>query len=192
MAELDFRDATEYDAEAIAALHRAAADGLTTRHGRGVWSGAAGPRSVLNAVRDSRVLCALEADRIVGALTLGWRKPWAIDPSCFAPAGRPLYLTGMVVDPACQRRGVGRALLRLADDVARDMGADQLRLDAWDAEAGAGGFYARCGWEEVGRRVYRGNPILYFQRRLRDGAEATPPASSPSPGNGSAPAPSLS
>ena len=38
-----------------------------------------------------------------------------------------------------------------------------IRLDAFDAEAGAGAFYARCGWTEVGRAVYRGAPLIYYQ-----------------------------
>jgi hypothetical protein len=38
-----------------------------------------------------------------------------------------------------------------------------LRLDAYDADAGAGGFYAKCGFREVGRVVYRKNPLVYFE-----------------------------
>jgi len=41
-----------------------------------------------------------------------------------------------------------------------------LRLDAYDAEAGAGAFYPRCGFEERGHASYRGTPLVYFQQRL--------------------------
>src|SRR5690348_17830182 len=34
--------------------------------------------------------------------------------------------------------------------------ADALWLDAYDAPYGAGGFYRRCGFREVGRPSYRG------------------------------------
>jgi hypothetical protein len=37
---------------------------------------------------------------------------------------------------------------------------------AHDASGGAGGFYERCGYTEVGRKAYRGNPLIYFERRL--------------------------
>ena len=40
-------------------------------------------------------------------------------------------------------------------------------LDAYDAKAGAGGFYARCGFAERGRVVYKGDPLIYYERLLR-------------------------
>ena len=33
-------------------------------------------------------------------------------------------------------------------------------------DAGAGGFYARCGYTEVGRAVYRDAPLIYFELLL--------------------------
>jgi hypothetical protein len=44
--------------------------------------------------------------------------------------------------------------------------ADAIRVDAYDAEAGAGGFYAKCGYREVGRVVYRNTPLVYYELRL--------------------------
>jgi hypothetical protein len=41
--------------------------------------------------------------------------------------------------------------------------ADAIRLDAFDAEAGAGGFYSKCGFREVGRVSYRNVPLIYFE-----------------------------
>jgi GNAT superfamily N-acetyltransferase len=72
----------------------------------------------------------------------------------------------MAVDPAYQRRGVGRALLREALAVARGWPADAVRLDAYDAAAGAGPFYAACGFREVGRAAYRGVRLIYFEKLL--------------------------
>jgi hypothetical protein len=37
------------------------------------------------------------------------------------------------------------------------------RLDAWDAVAGAGPFYAMCGYREVGRMVYKNAPLIYCE-----------------------------
>jgi hypothetical protein len=39
-------------------------------------------------------------------------------------------------------------------------------LDSYDADAGAGEFYARCGFTERGRVVYKGDPLIYYQRLL--------------------------
>ena len=44
--------------------------------------------------------------------------------------------------------------------------SEAIRLDAFDAEAGAGGFYARCGFTEVGRVTYRKAPLMYYELLL--------------------------
>lgn len=40
---------------------------------------------------------------------------------------------------------------------------DAIRLEAFDADAGAGGLYRQCGFTEVGRASYRGTPLIYFE-----------------------------
>lgn len=160
--------ATPDDAIALAALHNAVAMRLTDAHGEGPWSGATTEKGVLYAMRTSRVYVARERGKIVATFRLATKKPWAIDTSYFATAKRPLYLLGMAVLPARQRQGVGRLCLNDATGIARDWPADAIRLDAWDADAGAGGFYTRCGYTEVGRKTYRTTPLIYFELRLSD------------------------
>ena len=118
------------------------------------------------SIRTSRVLVARDADRIVGTLRLATKKPWAIDRAYFADVRRPLYLTDMAVLPSYQRKGVGRFMLVEAVTVARQWAGDSIRLDAYDAPAGAGAFYAKCGYRQVGRRTYRGVALLYFELLL--------------------------
>jgi len=65
-----------------------------------------------------------------------------------------------------QGKGVGRRLLDEAKSLAKDWPSDAIRLDAYDAEAGAGGFYAKCGFREVGRVIYRKTPLVYFELLL--------------------------
>ena len=69
----------------------------------------------------------------------------------------------MAVAPDRQREGVGRRLLEYAAGVAHSWPGDAIRLDAYDSPAGGGGFYARCGYREVGRVTYRGTPLVYFE-----------------------------
>ena len=118
------------------------------------------------SIRTSRVLVARDADRIVGTLRLATKKPWAIDRAYFANVRRPLYLTDMAVLPSHQRKGIGRFMLAEAATVARQWPGDAIRLDAYDAPAGAGTFYAKCGYRQVGRKTYRGVPLLYFELLL--------------------------
>jgi GNAT superfamily N-acetyltransferase len=151
------------DAAYIAALHTSVAEHLTRKHGAGPWSSRTTERGVLYALRISRVFVAREGAEIVGTLRLATKKPWAIDPSYFTKCRRPLYLLGMAVAPAKQRQGIGTHLLEQAKEVARAWPADAVRLDAFDSAAGAGAFYAKCGWTEVGRAVYRNTPLIYFE-----------------------------
>jgi GNAT superfamily N-acetyltransferase len=158
--------AVDADAVAIAELRTAAAQRLTKEFGQGHWSGAVTEKSVLRAVRTSCVRVARNGRGIVGTLRLATKKPWAIDPEYFTQVRRPLYLTDMAVHPAMQRQGIGHQLLDDASSVARGWPADAIRLDSYDAAAGAGPFYAKCGLREVGRVAYRGTPLIYFEMVL--------------------------
>jgi GNAT superfamily N-acetyltransferase len=164
--KLTFSIATRTDASVLAALHSAIATDLTNRYGRGPWSALTTEKGVLFGMRHSRVLVARKGKPIVGTLHLPSKKPWAIDASYFTPVKKALYLTHMAVIPTMQRQGIGRRLLEEAAKQARDWPADAIRLDAFDADAGAGGFYAKCGFREVGRVVYRKTPLIYFELML--------------------------
>jgi GNAT superfamily N-acetyltransferase len=166
VVDLSVITATEADAAAIAALHTAAALQLTRRYGHGHWSSATSTISALRAIQSSTVLIGIDYSGIVATLRLATRKPWAIDARYFVPVRRPLYLLDMAVAPHRQRRGLGRRLIERARTMARSWPCDALRLDAYDAAAGAGGFYEKCGFHEVGRVVYRDTPLVYYELLL--------------------------
>jgi GNAT superfamily N-acetyltransferase len=123
-------------------------------------------RGVATAMRTSRVLIAHRDGKIVATLRLASKKPWAIDRACFSDSKRPVYLTDMAVTPSMQRNGIGRRILGEAKAIAREWPADAIRLDAYDAPAGAGEFYVKCGFTQVGAKTYRGVPLLYFELLL--------------------------
>jgi GNAT superfamily N-acetyltransferase len=164
--ELKFRDATIEDAPAIAGLQNAAAGALTARFGEGHWSSLTTERSTVLAQRHARVRIGRIGKRIVTVVRLATKKPWAIDISHFTPVKRPLYLTGLAVAVTHQRRGLGGLAMTDAIEIARAWPADAIRLDAYDAPAGAGHFYARCGFQERGHVVYKGDPLVYYERLL--------------------------
>jgi GNAT superfamily N-acetyltransferase len=163
---LRFRDATLDDVAVIAGIQNAAAGALTARFGAGHWSTLVTERGAALAQRHARVRVGTAAGRIVTVLRLATKKPWAIDTSYFTPVKRAVYLTGMAIAVEHQGRGLGRAALDDARDTATTWPADAIRLDAYDAEAGAGPFYERCGFEERGRVVYKGNPLVYYELLL--------------------------
>jgi GNAT superfamily N-acetyltransferase len=163
---LRFRDATVADAPAIAALHNSIAGALTARFGVGHWSSLGTERGAVLAQRHARVRVGRDGKRIVTVTRLATKKPWAIDVSYFTPVKRPLYLTGMAVSVAHQGHGLGRLALEDACAIARAWPADAIRLDAYDADAGAGAFYAKCGFAERGHVVYKGDPLVYYELLL--------------------------
>ena len=164
MPRVRFRDATLDDVAAIAGLQNAAAGALTARFGPGPWSSLVSERGAELALRHSRVRVGLDGKRILTVLRLASKKPWAIDISYFTPVKRPLYLSGMAVSVADQGQGLGRMALEDACTVAEEWPADAIRLDAFDADAGAGAFYVRCGFSERGRVVYKRDPLRYYER----------------------------
>jgi predicted N-acetyltransferase YhbS len=91
------------------------------------------------------------------------KKPWAIDLRYFTPAATSVYLHDVNVDPEHQRTGVGRQIIDRAKAVAREWPVEAIRLDAYDGASGGGPFYRKCGFTEVGRAVYRGVPLVYFE-----------------------------
>ena len=158
--------ATAKHAGTIARLRSAANDHLTRSFGRGPWSSNVTERGVFFALRTAHVFVGRDGRAIIGTLTLSTKKPWSIDPSYFTDCRRPLYLTAMAVHPSRQRDGLGRAMLEDVKRVARAWPADAVRLDAYDLPGGAGDFYARCGYREIGRATYRKTPLIYYELLL--------------------------
>jgi GNAT superfamily N-acetyltransferase len=145
---------------------------LTLQHGRGPWSSKTSEKGVLFAMRTSRLVVATDAGgrgTIVGTFRLATKKPWAIDVDYFTPCSvgtKPVYLLSMAVLPARQGQGVGRRCMEEAAKLARAWPTEAIRLDAYDGPAGAGGFYARCGYAERGRVTYRNAPLIYYELLL--------------------------
>jgi GNAT superfamily N-acetyltransferase len=150
----------------IAALQNAAAGALTARFGAGHWSSLVTERGAALSQRHARVRLGRSGKHVLTVVRLATKKPWAIDVSYFTPVKRPLYLTGMAVSVAHQGQGLGRIALEDACAVARTWPADAIRLDAYDAPAGAGDFYHKCGFRERGRAVYRADPLVYYELLL--------------------------
>ena len=164
--ELSFTIASDADAAVVTDIRAAVAADLTRRYGHGHWTATGTEKSVLRDIRTSQVLIARNGSQTVGTLRLATRKPWAIDPRYFSPRQKALYLTDMAVLPCLQHQGIGRRCLTHALVLAVDWRADAIRLDAYDGPAGAGAFYAKCGFREMGRVTYRQTPLVYFELLL--------------------------
>lgn len=72
-----------------------------------------------------------------------------------APAGRQCELYRLYVQEAFTRCGIGRALLRSAEMLAAQQGADVLWLTPWVHNRRALAFYAACGYDDHGLTWFR-------------------------------------
>jgi ribosomal protein S18 acetylase RimI-like enzyme len=163
---LRFRTGVEKDAAELAALLTAVARHLTDIYGAGPWSTHTTEKGLLFAMHHSTIIVLEEDREIVATLRLANKKPWAIDTSYFTKCPKAVYLLAMAVVPGRQRQGIGKKCLDEAKRIAVTMGADAIRLDAYDADAGAGGFYERCGYAERGRVTYRNALLVYYELLL--------------------------
>ena len=163
---LTIRPALVNDVDHVVRVRVSAARALTEQFGDGPWTRESTERGALNGMRHSHILLAFDNGVAVGTYRITTHKPWAIDRAFFTAVLRPLYLTDMAVAASHQRRGVGRALLAHAEDIARAHPAQAIWLDAYDANAGAGPFYAKCGFRECGRTVYRCTPLVYYEKSI--------------------------
>ena len=155
--------ATTDDAAAIADVISEAALDLTNKHGHGHWSAIASEKGVLLGMSKAKILVARNGAEVVGTLRMTSLRPWVIDPAYFTPVPHPVYLVDMAVRPGYQRMGVGRALLEEAKNLATALTGDAIRLDAYAGIAGAGGFYEKCGFTEMGHIMYKKVPHIYFE-----------------------------
>jgi len=163
---LRLRPATLQDVQELMAFRTAVRGHLVRQFGEGFWAARTTERGTLAAMKRGSVFVSRNRGRIAASLTLSTRRPWAIDAKYFHPSVRPLYLTAMAVDPRQQGKGLGRLCMEEARRIAREWPADAIRLDAWDAAAGAGDFYRKCGYREVGRAAYRKTQLIYFELLL--------------------------
>lgn len=107
------------------------------------------------AVAGREAWVAVAQRRVVGVLVIETR-------------GGLAWLGNVAVRPDASGTGIGRALLRHAEQRARRLGHDWLFLHThelmWENRA----LYARLGWHEYGRHVESGYPRVFMRKPLVD------------------------
>jgi GNAT superfamily N-acetyltransferase len=79
------------------------------------------------------------------------------EPSIFSPGYRRLMIDHIAVAPDARRQGQGRALLQAARDLARDLHAEEILLDTWEANHDAHAFFRAAGFRPR-RMLFRATP----------------------------------
>jgi ribosomal protein S18 acetylase RimI-like enzyme len=96
----------------------------------------------------------LSGDPVVGYATCTLQ---VREPSLFSPAVRRLMVDHIAVAPEARRQGHGRALLNAARQLARDLAADEILLDTWEANHEAHAFFRAEGFAPR-RMLFRSVP----------------------------------
>ena len=136
---------------------------MSERYGQGPWSACPSQAEVARQLRASHVLVARQGAGIIGTVRLVRALAGLFDSSAFTPVAQPWYVLGLAVAPEFRGAGVGRQLIVAARETARSRGAQALWLDAYEHPAGAGSFYFKCGFRQVGRTEHADVPLLLFE-----------------------------
>jgi diamine N-acetyltransferase len=103
---------------------------------------------------DSTILVAEANQEIAGFVAL---KVYRVEQTPRMRGRRFVMIENMAVDPLCRRSGIGRALLRAAEDWAARCGIADLQLFVWEFNDAAARFYEAAGFvtelRGMGRRI---------------------------------------
>ena len=152
-----------YDGPVATALVRALLDDLNERYAE--WAAEPAQLPVNQQAGDDDYLAeatVAQLSRPTGAFVVAW-----IDgepAGCGALRGSPELpgegeIKRMYSTPAARGRGVGRAVLRHLEELARELGYERLRLETGTAQPEAIALYESSGWHRIdsyGR--YQGHP----------------------------------
>ena len=172
--KLAVTEATETDVREILALRLAVDAERERRFGDDRWSPPISEGSVRRFFKGPRtrksdgatlakVLVGRKRGQIVALIGMQTKKPWGFDLKYFTKAPCAVYLHDVEVSPKHQGEGLGRQLIAASLDAARAWPVNTVRVSAYDGASGAGPFYEKCGFRDVGRVTYRTTPLIFFE-----------------------------
>lgn len=68
---------------------------------------------------------------------------------------RYLHVDQISVRPAAQGKGVGAALIKQAEILARELDVQRIHLDSWGFNTGAHAFFEKMGFEKFNHRFWK-------------------------------------
>ncbi|MDE1152157.1 MAG: GNAT family N-acetyltransferase [Micavibrio sp.] len=164
-ASIVLRPARIADILAIHQVRKAAADALTSQFGNGPWSSVSIISTAERALSGRTLFKIVDGSTIIGTLTLTPLRIGFYKPDWFADAAaKALYLHSMSIHPQRQHDDIGRQALEQVEAFAGQQGFTAIRLDSYDSDAGAGGFYESCGFVQVAREDAMKTKLKIYER----------------------------
>jgi GNAT superfamily N-acetyltransferase len=162
------RRAHEDDLPRLADLLRACVAAMRNR-GIDQWDDVYPTEATLRAdiMAGSLYVAAAPGTPIAGAFTVDRREEPEYATVAWRLVGRPVSVVHrLMIHPTCQRRGLGRHLMTLAEIAARRAGCGALRLDAFTGNEPSLRLYAKLGYDEVGQVRFRKGLFSCFEKDL--------------------------
>lgn len=163
-----YRLATRADAATVDRIQCACGAEITERLGPGHWATKSNMAGVRERMKTRSIYLVFDdAGEAIATFTVGKKTPrfwprtlWRV------PDAEALGVFGLAVLPSHQRRGIGTWIMHAIEDLARDQGCRFVRLDAYEANPRSVAFYRKLGYDERGRVVVYGTPILCFEQEV--------------------------
>lgn len=174
----NFRPAERSECRAIATLYRISSDGVADY----IWIKLAAPEEDILDVGQRRYeqedlvfsykncVVVTHDEKIIGMLVAF---PMEIEPVANELEEDPVlvpyskleeansyYICGMALVPEYRNQGIGRKLLALAEDTAREMSYEKLSVIVFEQNEGALKLYKRHGFKEVAREPVVPHPLI--------------------------------
>ncbi|MFD2052255.1 GNAT family N-acetyltransferase [Mesorhizobium calcicola] len=149
-----FRRFESGDADDVWHLHRSASEAVGVRGPEGTWE---------DDLRNvGEVYIASGGDFVVAHIgpqlaAMGGLKPVDNDVA---------QLKRLRVDPAFQRRGLGRRILSELESRAVSLGFKWIKLDTTKSQVGAQRVYETAGYTRCAEGMLHGHPVIFYEKRL--------------------------
>lgn len=122
---------------------------------------------MLQDARDRTLYLASFQSDLVGVLVVnGWQNPEYSEVPWTISAARVAVVHRLMVDPRHQGKGIARKLMHFAETLARGLGCDVVRLDAFSMNPRALHLYQRLGYHDAGCVTFRKGVFRCFEKAL--------------------------
>jgi ribosomal protein S18 acetylase RimI-like enzyme len=159
---LEIREARGADIDVVLSILEEAA-GWLVRRGIELWApGSFSRRRIADRIECGEVYLATLAGQAVGTFVLQWsdEETWG---SGQDDAG---YVHGLAVRREFAGKGLGRELLRRAENIAAAAGKKYLRLDCVAENTALNASYERSGFGYRGRAPVRGLEVSLYEKKV--------------------------
>ena len=159
---LEVREASTVDLDAIMSMLEEAARWMVRRGIEGWTPGALSRTRIAELIEAGEMYLAVLEGQPVGTFALQWedRETWGQvpDDAC--------YVHGLAIRREFAGMGLGRGILRRAEQMVVRAGRQYLRLDCVADNEALNHYYRRAGFGYRGRVVVRGLAVSLYEKRV--------------------------